>query len=65
MKLLYRMSAVLAVAALLIGTAGAAVQDIGALLDRAIAGDQRSPANKARDAHRHPRETLLFFGLKP
>jgi len=35
------------------------------LLDAAIAGDHRSPANVARDAWRHPRETLLFFGLRP
>jgi predicted methyltransferase len=38
---------------------------IEALLDRAIAGEHRSSANKARDPYRHPRETLLFFGLKP
>ena len=36
-----------------------------ALLDAAIAGDHRSPASVARDAWRHPRETLLFFGLRP
>jgi len=35
------------------------------LLDQAIAGPQRSEANKARDAARHPKETLLFFGLRP
>ncbi|CAN5539551.1 class I SAM-dependent methyltransferase [soil metagenome] len=35
------------------------------LLDKAIAGQQRSDANKARDVFRHPRETLEFFGLKP
>lgn len=40
-------------------------QTIEPLLDQAIAGDHRSQANKARDAYRHPRETLLFFGLKP
>ncbi len=31
----------------------------------AVAGAQRSDANKARDAYRHPAETLRFFGLKP
>ena len=36
-----------------------------ALLDAAIAGDHRSPDNAARDAWRHPKETLLFFGLQP
>jgi predicted methyltransferase len=34
-------------------------------LDRILAGDQRSEANRARDAYRHPRETLLFFGIRP
>ncbi len=29
-----------------------------------LAGDGRSAANKARDAYRHPLETLKFFGLK-
>ena len=33
--------------------------------DVALAGDHRSDANKARDAHRHPKETLSFFGLEP
>jgi len=35
-----------------------------ALLDAALAGDHRSAANRARDAWRHPQETLLFFGLR-
>ena len=35
-----------------------------AALDRVLAGDHRSPANRARDAWRHPRETLEFFGLR-
>ena len=39
--------------------------DAAALLDAAIAGDHRAPANPARDAWRHPKETLLFFGLQP
>ena len=34
-------------------------------LDAAIAGSQRSAANKARDVYRHPKETMLFFGFKP
>ncbi|RMF10300.1 MAG: methyltransferase [Alphaproteobacteria bacterium] len=28
-------------------------------------GEHRSAANRARNAYRHPVETLLFFGLKP
>jgi predicted methyltransferase len=30
-----------------------------------LAGDQRSEANRARDVYRHPKETLLFFGIRP
>jgi predicted methyltransferase len=41
------------------------VADAAALLDRAIAGDHRSEAFRARDRYRHPRETLEFFGLEP
>ncbi len=31
----------------------------------AVAAPARTPANVARDAHRHPGETLSFFGVKP
>ena len=34
-----------------------------ARLDWAIAGAHRSPGNRARDAFRHPKETLSFFGV--
>jgi predicted methyltransferase len=34
-------------------------------LDRILAGDHRSAANRARDVYRHPKETLLFFGIRP
>ncbi|MCI0518204.1 MAG: methyltransferase [Woeseiaceae bacterium] len=37
----------------------------GAVLDAAIAGEHRSPENKARDTYRHPKETLAFFGFRP
>ena len=43
----------------------AAQTSIEALLDSAIAGTHRSSANKARDVHRHPKETLLAMGLRP
>jgi predicted methyltransferase len=36
-----------------------------ARLSDAIAGPQRSAANRARDAYRHPLETLAFFGIAP
>ncbi|MDH4259157.1 MAG: methyltransferase [Gammaproteobacteria bacterium] len=35
-----------------------------AAIDRALAGDHRSAANRARDVYRHPKETLTFFGLR-
>ena len=35
------------------------------LLQKAVDGDWRSAAHKARDQYRHPIETLEFFGLKP
>ncbi|MGQ0578911.1 MAG: class I SAM-dependent methyltransferase [Betaproteobacteria bacterium] len=58
------------VLSLLILAAGAMVapthaQDIEALIGQALTGSHRSDANKARDQYRHPKETLLFFGLKP
>lgn len=36
-----------------------------AAIESALAGDWRSPENKARDQFRHPKETLGFFGVKP
>lgn len=34
-------------------------------IDAALEGSHRSAANRARDAYRHPRETLAFFGVQP
>ncbi len=34
-------------------------------LDSAVQGSWRDPANVARDAYRHPQQTLSFFGLAP
>jgi predicted methyltransferase len=33
------------------------------LLDAALAGDQRTAEEKARDVYRHPKQALAFFGL--
>ncbi len=44
--------------------AAAAPLEFGSL-DAALAGPHRSSENKARDAQRHPRETLSFFGVAP
>ncbi len=34
-------------------------------LDDVLAGNWRSPANRARDVYRHPKATLQFFGVRP
>lgn len=39
--------------------------DAGALLDAAIAGEQRTAEERARDVWRRPKETLEFFGVEP
>jgi len=54
-------AAVLALAGL--GAVQAGQSD--AALKAALAGPQRTPAFVARDAWRHPYETLTFFGLQP
>ena len=43
--------------------APAPVVDMWQRYDEIAAGAQRSDDNKARDQHRHPKETLQFFGL--
>jgi predicted methyltransferase len=46
-------------------TKTAHAQDDAGLLETAIHAPHRSDANRARDQYRHPKETLLFFGLQP
>lgn len=48
-----------------LGFAAGAFAAEPASLDKIMAGDQRSDANRARDVYRHPKETLAFFGVKP
>ncbi|HEV7716263.1 MAG TPA: methyltransferase domain-containing protein [Steroidobacteraceae bacterium] len=63
-----RAALVAAAAAVIIGgcTAGMSTrQATTASLDDILAGEQRSPENRLRDQYRHPKETLLFFGLRP
>ena len=45
--------------------AAPAAAAVPAGLEAAIAGSWRSPENVARDAWRHPKETLAFFGVQP
>ena len=55
----------LLVVTMLAGAAAAGAADTGKMIEQAMNGSHRSDANKARDQYRHPRETLLLFGLKP
>jgi predicted methyltransferase len=43
----------------------ATAQTPSAALREAVAGAHRTEANRARDAYRHPAETLAWFGIKP
>ena len=52
-------------AAMLAATAASGAAHADDALKAAIAGKHRSQANAARDAARHPYETLTFFGIKP
>lgn len=58
-----RLASAAAVAFALVASVPAQAAD--AQLQAAVAGAQRSDAHKARDAARHPVETLTFWGLKP
>ncbi len=60
------LSAVACLAAFAAAAAAPPVTDAASLatLDKVLAGDQRSDANRARDRYRHPKETLEFFGLR-
>lgn len=62
-----RSIAYLVVAALTLSACAAAMTRslVTARLDAAIAGSHRTSEERARDRYRHPRETLLFFGLRP
>ena len=40
-------------------------QTTAAALTAILAADYRSEESRARDRYRHPKETLLFFGLRP
>ena len=47
------------------GTSSIKDSSTAAALDRVLAGDHRSQTHRARDAYRHPKDTLLFFGIRP
>lgn len=59
---------VLAAATLLLGASCSttSTRETTALaLDNILAGSHRPAENSARDRYRHPKETLLFFGIRP
>ena len=60
------LSAVACLAAFAAAASDPPVTDAATLatLDKVLTGDHRSAQNKARDAWRHPKETLTFFGLR-
>jgi len=67
----FRPLPLLAAGAILLGVAASALAAdeappaVVAKLQEAIDSPLRKPEDRARDAHRHPRETLLFFGVRP
>lgn len=64
-KALLAASLLCAAAPVLAQTGAPAAAGVSATLDAALTGAHRSPENRGRDAHRHPKETLAFFGLQP
>lgn len=54
-----------AVGAVAIAQTPSAAAQVDAGLKAAIANAERAGVHKVRDAHRHPGETLAFFGIKP
>lgn len=72
MRLLKNLAPILLLACLLAGTALIAGcvttsgrETTAQALDGVLAGSQRTAADRARDRYRHPKETLLFFGIRP
>ena len=61
-----KLTALLVLAAILVACATTGTRQATSLeLDRILAGTQRTEADRARDRYRHPKETLLFFGIRP
>jgi len=60
-----RRAALGAAAALCMAAVQPAAADTAQQLDQVLAGSHRDPKNAARDQYRHPKETLLFFGVQP
>jgi len=64
----WKISALVLAATLLLGASCSttSTRETTALaLDNILAGSHRPAENSARDRYRHPKETLLFFGIRP
>src|SRR5579885_2510487 len=60
------LACLLAAAALIVSCVATSGRETTAnALDVILAGNQRTPADRARDRYRHAKETLLFFGIRP
>jgi predicted methyltransferase len=58
-------AALFASAVLAAGCAATSTRETTSMaLDNVLAGEHRSEENRARDRYRHPKETLLFFGIR-
>jgi predicted methyltransferase len=55
----------IALAAVACASASSTQETAAESLDRVIADGHRPAADRERDVYRHPKETLLFFGLRP
>ena len=65
-KILALLVCLLGAAAVLTGCATTSGREsTGKALDAILAGNQRTAADRARDPFRHPKQTLLFFGVRP
>jgi predicted methyltransferase len=63
----HRLAAAMVACAILVAacTAATSRETTAEELTSILGGDQRSTENRARDVYRHPKETLLFFGIRP
>jgi predicted methyltransferase len=67
MSVKHRLAAAMVACAILVAacTAATSRETTAEELTSILGGDQRSTENRARDVYRHPKETLLFFGIRP
>ena len=59
---LYKLFSILFSLTILLGCGNS---DTSQLIDKALEAEHRTPSYVERDKYRHPKETLLFFGLNP